>query len=78
MDRDVGLELDFRLDPGRRRIDDRDPGEHVRAVDPIAKPRGRVSQLHPCVDPLDLERVRRDVDCDRSPLETSMPSVSVT
>jgi hypothetical protein len=29
----VSLELDLRLDPGRLRIDDRHPGEHVLFVD---------------------------------------------
>ena len=35
MDRDVGLDLYARLDPGRCRIDDRHAGEHVLLVDAI-------------------------------------------
>ncbi len=37
MDGGVGLELDLCVDPGRLRVDDRDAGEHVPLVDPVAE-----------------------------------------
>src|SRR5262249_36505608 len=54
LDRDVGLDLDVRLDPGRFGIDDRDAGEHVRLVDPVAQLRRDVRELDARVDALDL------------------------
>ena len=65
MDRDVRLDLDVRLDPGRRRVDDRHPGEHVTLVDPVAQPRRGRRKLDPRVDPLGLERVCCDVHGNR-------------
>ena len=41
----VGLELDDRLDPRRRRVDDRDAREHVRLVDPVAECGGGGGEL---------------------------------
>ena len=59
-----GVERHRRLDPGRRGIDDRDAGEHVGGVDPIAQ-RGRGGgELDPRVDALGLVGVVRDVHGD--------------
>ena len=41
MDDRVGLEHGVGVDPGRRRVDDRHAGEHVRLVDPVAELRPR-------------------------------------
>ncbi len=60
----VRLELDLRIDPGRRRVDDRHAGEHVCAVDPVAQAGRDDRELLAGVDPLDLERIGRDVDGD--------------
>ena len=60
----VGLERDRRLDPGRRRVDDRDTGEHVRGVDPVAERGGGGGELDARVDALRLVGVGRDVDDD--------------
>ena len=61
MDRHVGLELDLRLDPGRRRIDERDAGEHVALVDAVADHVGGSGELDAGVHALGLARVGRDV-----------------
>src|SRR5581483_6126917 len=51
MDRRVLLDLDRRLDPRRRGIDDRDAGEHVLLVEAVAEDPSRLSELGPVVDP---------------------------
>ncbi len=63
----VRLERHGRLDPRGGRIDDRDPGEHVLAVDPLAQRRPRGGELDPRVDALRLGRVRSLVDDDATP-----------
>ena len=60
----VRLERHGRLDPGRARVDDRHPGEHVRAVDAVAQELAGERELDPRVDPLRLVRVGRDVHGD--------------
>ena len=65
MDRHVGLELDVGLDPGRRRVDDRDAGEHVALVDAVAEHRRGLGELGARVHALGLERVGGDVRGDR-------------
>ena len=57
MNRRVRLELDRRLDPGRRRVDDRHPGEHVLFVDPIAERRGGGRKLDAGVHAFGLTRL---------------------
>ena len=52
------------LDPGRRRVDDRDAREHVRAVDPVAERGGRGRELDARVHALGLGRVGGDVRDD--------------
>ena len=54
---DVGLDLDAGLDPRRRRVDDRDAGEHVLLVDPVAQRGGGKRELDAGVHALGLERV---------------------
>jgi hypothetical protein len=54
MNRRVGLELDGRLDPGRRGIDDRDPGQHVLLVDAVAERCPCARQFDACVHALSL------------------------
>jgi len=51
----VGSELDVGVDPGRLRVDDGHPGEHVALVDELARlalgdKRGRRGELMPRVD----------------------------
>ena len=65
MDRDIGLELDVRLDPGRPRIDDRHAREHVLRVDPVAELPGDERELDARVDALHLPRDGCGVDGDR-------------
>ena len=60
---DVRLDLDVGLDPGRLRVDDRDPGEHVAQVDPVAEDGRGLGELGPGVHPC-LERLRREVNRD--------------
>ena len=64
MDRRVGLELDVGLDPRRRRIDDRDAGEHVRLVDAVAEHGGGRGELGARVDALGLGGIGGDVRGD--------------
>ena len=47
MDDRVGLDGDVRLDPGRRGIDDGDPGLHVPREDPVAQLRRRPPPARP-------------------------------
>src|SRR3954454_2646313 len=68
VDRHVGLELDARLDPGRLRVDDRHPREHVLEVDPVAQLPGDERELRARVDPLDLPRDLGRMDGDRLPV----------
>src|SRR5213078_292462 len=63
LDRRVRLELDRRVDPGRLRIDDRRPGEHVRFVDPVSELRRGRRQLGAGVH-ADLHLVIGLKDCD--------------
>ena len=46
------------------RVDDRDAGEHVRDVDPVAERRCGGGELDACVDALGLAGIVRDVDDD--------------
>src|SRR5205085_2583039 len=62
--RDVRILPDLRVHPRRGRIDDRDAGEHVRLVDPVAKARRDERKLGTGVDTLDLPRDRRSVHGD--------------
>ena len=48
-------------------IDDRDPGKHVRDVDPIAERGGRGGELDARVDAFRLTGVIRDVNCNAVP-----------
>ena len=52
------------LDPGRRRVDDRDAGDHVREVDPVAQRGRRGGELGARVHALGLVRVGGDVSDD--------------
>src|SRR5207302_2261915 len=56
LDRRVRLDLHVRVDPRGGGIDDRDAGEHVRLVDPVAEARGDERELGTGVDPFDLPR----------------------
>ncbi len=56
-DHGVGLDLDRRLDPRRRRVDDRDPREHVCFVDPVAECSGGRGELDARVHPFRLGRI---------------------
>ena len=61
----VGLELDAVVDPRGVRVDDRDAGEHVRVVDPVAQDGGDLGELDARVDSLRLDGIRREVHGDR-------------
>src|SRR5262249_24850737 len=60
----IGFDLDGRLDPGRLRIDDRDPGEHVLLVDSVPERGGGGGELDARVHALGLDRVGCDVRGD--------------
>ena len=68
MDDGVRLERHGGLDPRRRRIGDRDAGEHVRGVDAVAECRCCCRKFDPRVDALGLACVRCDVDGNRVPV----------
>ncbi len=57
MDHRVGLDHGVGVDPRARRVDDGDPGEHVRLVDPVAERGGRAGQLDSRVHALCLHRI---------------------
>ena len=50
MERDVRLDLDVGLDPGRRGIVDRHAGEHVSQVDAVAQDTSGIGKLGPRID----------------------------
>ena len=58
---DVGLELDGRLDPGRRGVDDRDAAQHVLLVDAVAQDRAGLCELDPRVHAFRLAVILGDV-----------------
>jgi hypothetical protein len=64
LDDRVRLQLDRRLDPGGRRVDDGDTGEHVRLVDPVPQCRRHRGELHPRVHALGLGGIVRLVGRD--------------
>ena len=61
LDDRVGLDRDGGVDPRRRRVDDRDAGEHVGAVRAVAQERRRLGQVGAGVDPERRGRVRMAV-----------------
>ena len=60
----VGLERHRTARSRSSRIDDRDAGEHVRVVDPVAQHGGRGGELDARVDALGLVGIGSDVDDD--------------
>ena len=64
----VGLDVDVGLDPGRRGVDDGDPGLQVRRDDLVAKPRAGGSEIGPGVHAFANTGVFRTVHGNDAPV----------